>query len=139
MQLSWRPRAPREFDYELVWLTVSLASLCAAAIWLTLNFPWPQCLFRTVTGLPCVTCGATRSALQFFHGNFAAALMFNPLAFVVYCGLTIFDIYALVVLITRGPRLRVTEISAAEKKIVRTLVVLLLVANWSYLLWIRPL
>ncbi len=134
MQLVRRHLVPPELDHEVIWLTVSFGSLAFAAIWLAFGLPWPRCAFHDVTGLPCVTCGMTRSAIQFFHGNFVAALRWNPLVFVALCGLSIFDAYAFVVLAARVPRLRIARFSSAEKTFVRALVVTSLTANWGYLL-----
>jgi hypothetical protein len=36
------------------------------------------CLFRRLTGLPCPTCGMTRSVVLSLHGHLAAALRVNP-------------------------------------------------------------
>jgi hypothetical protein len=134
MRIVRRPLAPCETDHELIWLAVSLTSLGLATIWLALGLPWPRCAFHDFTSLPCVTCGMTRSAIQFFHGNFLPALRWNPLVFVALCGLSIFDAYAFVVLVARAPRLRLAKFSSAEKTFVRALVVTSLGANWGYLL-----
>jgi hypothetical protein len=134
MQLVRHRLVPPELDHELIWLTVSFGSLAFAAIWLAFGLPWPRCAFHDVIGLPCVTCGMTRSAIQFFHGNFLSALRWNPLVFVALCGLSIFDAYAFVVLVARAPRLRLAKFSSAEKTFVRALVVTSLGANWGYLL-----
>jgi uncharacterized protein DUF2752 len=134
MQPVRRHLLPPELDHELIWLTVSFGSLAFATIWLALGLPWPRCAFHDVTGLPCVTCGMTRSAMQFFHGNFLAALRWNPLVFVALCGLSIFDAYALIVLVARAPRVRIARFSSTEKTFVRALVVTSLAANWGYLL-----
>jgi hypothetical protein len=134
MQLVRRHLVRPELDHELIWLTVSFGSLAFAAIWLALGLPWPRCAFHDVTGLPCVTCGMTRSAIQFFHGNFLAALRWNPLVFVALCGLSLFDAYAFIVLVARAPRLRIAKLSSAEKTLVRALVATSLGANWGYLL-----
>lgn len=138
MQICWRRVAFRETDHELLWLSVSLASLATAAAWLALRLPWPQCVFHALTGHPCVTCGATRSALQFFHGHFFNALQWNPLAFVGLFAVSIFDLYALIVLATRAPRLRIAYITSVEKNFVRILLVALLGLNWIYLLVANP-
>jgi hypothetical protein len=134
MQICWRKVAFRETDHELLWLSVSLASLATAAAWFALRLPWPQCVFHALTGHPCVTCGATRSALQFFHGHFFTALQWNPLVFVTLCGVSIFDAYAAIVLIAGAPRLRVAHITSVEKNFARILFVALLALNWIYLL-----
>ncbi len=76
----------------------------------------------------------TRSAIRFFHGDFSGALRWNPLVFVALCGLSIFDAYALVVLIFRAPRLRLIQFSTAEKSFLRVAAIVLLLANWIYLL-----
>src|SRR6266699_3615447 len=95
MQISCRHRlAPHEIDHELLWLSISLGSLGVAVLWFALGLPWPRCVFHELTGLPCVTCGMTRSAIQFFHGHFVAALRWNPLVFAFLCGVTAFDLYA---------------------------------------------
>src|ERR1700694_1933942 len=101
MQLSWRRVAPNETDQELLWLSVSLGGLAAAAGWTALHLPWPHCVFLAITGHPCVGCGGTRAAVQFFHGNFLAAWQWNPLAYIFLCGVAVFDIYAAIVLLLR--------------------------------------
>ena len=130
--------AEREIDHELVWLLVSLGAFVGLAFWFAARLPTPQCAFRTLTGLPCVTCGATRSAFQFLHGHFSASLFFNPLAFVAFCCVLAYDLYALVILATRGPRLRFGNFSRSEKLLARTAAIILLAGNWLYLLNVRP-
>ena len=134
MQLGSRRLAPGEIDHELIWLSVSLGSVVVAAIWFALGLPWPRCLFHDLTGRPCITCGMTRSAIQFFHGHFLAALQWNPLVFAALSGLSIFNLYGSVVLVTRVPRLRLTNFTHTEKSIARYLTVALLALNWIYLL-----
>lgn len=41
--------------------------------------PYPQCVFKQVTGLYCAGCGATRAAHALVHLEVAAALRKNPL------------------------------------------------------------
>jgi hypothetical protein len=134
MRIVRRPLAPGENDYELIWLCVTLVSLTLAAGWLAFGLPWPHCAFLALTGHPCMTCGATRCAIAFFHGNFSAAWKWNPLVFAALCGLSIFDAYAFVVVLSRKPRLRFTSFTAGEKTFLRVVVVVALLANWIYLL-----
>jgi hypothetical protein len=124
----------REIDYELLWLSVSLATLASAAIWLVIGLPWPHCLFLAMTGHPCVTCGATRSAVEFFHGNFLAALKWNPLAFAGLCAVSVFDGYAAVVVVTGAPRVRIAHLTSVEKNFLRIVIIVLFAVNWIYLL-----
>lgn len=134
MRLVRRPLAPSETDHELIWLCVTLTSLALAALWFALRLPWPHCIILTITGHPCLTCGATRAAIAFFHFNFLSAWQWNPLVFGVLCGLSIFDAYAFVVLALCAPRLRVIQFTATDKKFLRFAAVLLLISNWIYLL-----
>src|SRR5438094_3615589 len=124
MQISCRHRlAPHEIDHELLWLSVSLGSLCVAVLWFALGLPWPRCVFHELTGLPCVTCGMTRSAIAFFHGHFLVALLWNPLVFAFLCGVTAFDLYAFTVIATRAPRVRIVIHTQSKKKYVRGIVI----------------
>jgi hypothetical protein len=134
MQLCHRRLAPGEIDHELVWLGVSVSALGAATAWLAFGLPWPRCVFHDLTGFPCVTCGATRAAIAFFHGNISTAWKWNPLVFAFLCGLSIFYVYALIVLVTRTPRLRIAFRTEVEKKYGRIFVIAALALNWMYLL-----
>ena len=78
MQLYRHQITAQEIDHELIWLLVSLGTFLGLALWLAARLPTPQCVFHTLTGLPCVTCGATRSAFQFLHGHFVASLFSIP-------------------------------------------------------------
>jgi hypothetical protein len=134
MRLRVQCLAPGEIDHELIWLSVSLVSLGLAAAWLTAGLPWPRCAFHEITGLPCITCGMTRCAIQFFHAHFLAALKWNPLIFTALCGLTAFDLYAFATLATGGPRLRISLCTQTAKTFARIAVIAVLVLNWIYLL-----
>jgi hypothetical protein len=134
MRVVYRPLAPGETDHELIWLCVTLVGLGLAVGWFAAGLPWPRCVFHDLTGLPCLTCGMTRSTIAFLHGDFLTALRWNPLVFSALCALSIFNIYAFAVLTARRPRLRIAGFTAAQKKLVRTGIVALLALNWIYLL-----
>ena len=134
MRLVWRKLAPGEFNYELVWLAVSVAAAVGGAIWLRLGLPMPHCPFLAITGYPCLTCGATRCSMALLHGNLATAWLWNPLAFVTLCGIALYDLYAAIVLLGGLPRARLVDWTAMEKNAARIGVVTLIVVNWTYLL-----
>jgi hypothetical protein len=138
MQIVRRPLAPGETNHELIWLSVSSVGLALAASWLALKLRWPICFFHALTGRPCLTCGATRSAIAFFHAHFLAALQWNPLAFLCYCALSLFNVYAFATLVMRTPRLRVAQVNPGERKFIRGSVIALLALNWAYLLLANP-
>jgi len=138
MQYCRHRLPPEEIDHELLWLLISVSTFLALSLWLSAGLATPRCAFRAITGFPCLTCGATRSAWQFLHGHFLTSLRFNPLAFLAYCGIAIFDLYAIAVLIARTPRLRLSNFTRFEKLVVRILVIALLSGNWLYLVVARP-
>jgi hypothetical protein len=123
MQLRWRVLGKGELDHEGLWLSVSAGGLLCAAAWFALGLPWPVCWFHQLTGHPCATCGATRAAIAFFHG----------LAFLAYCGIAVFNGYALGVLIMRSRRLR-ASFTTTEKHVLRAAAVAVIALNWVYLL-----
>ena len=133
MQISRRPLRPGELDHELIWLTVSLAGLAMAAVWLRAGLPWPYCLFLALTGFPCPTCGATRCGIAFFQLRFLDAFWWNPLFFIFCVGLAIFDVYAAFVLATRAPRVRLV-LTTGEKQAFRWIAITIIAVNWIYLI-----
>jgi len=138
MKIVRRPLAPGETNHELLWLSVSLGGLALATGWFALKLPWPVCLFHALTGHPCLTCGATRSAVAFFHSRFVVAFQWNPLAFLFYSALSIFNLYALAVIVMRWPRLRIAQLSAGEREFIRVSIISLFALNWVYLLIANP-
>lgn len=134
MQLTWRRLAKHETNYEFLWLIVSVGALAAASIWLSFELPWPTCVFHDLTGLPCLTCGATRCAIALLHGNFTTAWLWNPLAFLALSGVALFDFYALIVLVLRAPRLRMVALTQRARNFARLTAVAALALNWIFLL-----
>jgi hypothetical protein len=134
MRLVWRRPPAAGFDHELVWLAVSLVTLAAGAAWMWIGFGWPRCPFLAMTGWPCLTCGATRATIGLLQGDFVQAVSWNPLAFLALCGVAIFDLYAVVVLLGRAPRLRAVDWTRTEKNVLRAAIICALLLNWMYLL-----
>ena len=84
--LYFRPLAPKETDFEFLFLIVSAGIAASCYLYLQLGMPWPGCWFRRLTGIPCPTCGATRCAMSLAHGDLVGAWRQNPLIFICYGG-----------------------------------------------------
>jgi len=44
------------------------------------HLPLPLCIFKSLTGLPCATCGLTRCGLALTQGDWRLAFHWHPLA-----------------------------------------------------------
>ena len=117
----------------MVWLSVTIGAAVLVLFWRSAGLPWPQCIFHHVTGEPCLTCGATRAAIALFHGNFSAAVALNPLATLALLTAIAFNVYAVIALACRTLRLRFL-LSLRAKFVLRIAVVVILAANWLYLI-----
>jgi len=63
-----------------IWSGGVLACGAAAAlVWARLGLPVPGCTFRAWTGLPCATCGTTRTFQALAAGYLWGAVVANPL------------------------------------------------------------
>jgi hypothetical protein len=132
--LVWRRLAPLEIDHEALWLMVGGASLCLLGVALaTPGIQLPRCVFRTLTGLPCPTCGVTRTVIALSRGQIDRALFLNPLA-TVACGFGIlYLLYAAAVLALKLPRLRPVVGPVAARRL-RYATMATLAINWAWLI-----
>ena len=134
MRWHLRQLRPGELDHELIWLAVTSLGAASLALWLWLHLPLPQCNFRALFGIPCLTCGSTRAAAAFLHGEFWQAWFVSPLATTAFCAIAAFDAYAIAVLFSGAPRLRVTFSGRNESRIFAGLLAAAALLNWIYLL-----
>lgn len=79
-----------------------LAAACAAGYtWLLLTYyrnvsnesDFGVCLFKRVTGIPCPSCGSTRSVISLIKGDFADALLWNPFGILIMIILIVFPFW----------------------------------------------
>lgn len=135
MTARWHRPTAREMDHELLWGWVLFASSAAALLALaTASLPeaLTVCPLKIATGVPCPTCGATRSVLALLKGEPRLALRLHPLMPLVAAALAVYVPYALVVSMARLPRLRITT-SPQETLALRRGVGLVLAATWVFL------
>lgn len=109
----------------------AVAGLAVAVLHLD-RLPILVCLFRAVTGLPCMTCGATRALGELVAGNVPGAFAMNPLATLGAFGLIPWGIGDLA-LMTRGRALAL-EVAPPGGRVLRVVAVLAVIANWAYLI-----
>jgi hypothetical protein len=94
------------------------------------------CLFKNVTGIPCPSCGITRSVLELLEGNFRQGLLINPLGIFAMSLLLIIPGWIVVDIIRNKTSLlsvytRSEELIRKHKLIYIPLIVLITV-NWIW-------
>ena len=135
MKLEWK--SPGSADHELVWGLLGLLVLLFGvlvpvdAILASIGY---ECGFRRATGVPCMFCGATRAFVAAGHLRAGQAFATNPLSAALFYGLAAFVPYALGTVVLRSRRIRISDVPPREKRLFLASVVLLLLANWAYLL-----
>ena len=90
------------------------------------------CTFKATTGIPCMTCGGTRTAALLARGDLAGALAMNPLAAAAFFVLVPWALADLA-LWPRGRSLGLS-LSARARTAVLVSGVMALIANWVYLI-----
>ena len=126
-------------------LYILLASLSFAGYgWLGWNFfggyeaaSMPSlCLFKEITGLPCPSCGTTRSVLLIVNGRFWEAVQLNPLGIILGLALVIIPFWIAFDLFKGGDsffrKYKWMEHLFAQEKWVSVSAVILLVVNWIW-------
>ena len=86
-------------------LYILLSAACAIGYcWIMLSFFWSAsddndagvCLFKHFTGIPCPSCGSTRSVLSIIHGDFSGSLALNPFGVILMLILVISPLWILI-------------------------------------------
>jgi hypothetical protein len=92
----------------------------------------PPCVFRQLTGIPCLTCGSTRSLIALSQFRLGASFLRNPLAMLVAVAAVLSSLLVGLGLLWRR-RLALT-LSESEKKSLRIVVFALVLLNWVFLI-----
>lgn len=96
------------------------------------HLPFSFCLFKTMTGLPCPTCGTTRAFGRLFALDAAGAFALNPLATLGAFGLLAWGSVEILLLPSR--RALAVDVSDGLGRGLRVAVILAVVLNWLFLI-----
>ncbi len=129
--MTWRTPRLEERQLAWIWGVSSISVLLLRPLWPDLVPLLPQCVFHGLTGWPCPTCGTTRAALALLDGHPVQALAYNPLMTVLGCAFMAGGFLAPIWSLTRLP---LPVIPPAAWKPLRIAAVLVILANWAYLI-----
>ncbi len=125
---SGRERGGRQIG--LLWGLVALALVAISPLAPQLAETTPACPIKSISGVPCPTCGATRAAVALAGFDPLAALGLNPLVALAWMGLVVGGIAALA-LVAAGQSLPSlpSRLTVSQRLVAVTLVAV----NWLYL------
>ena len=129
MRLVARPGAT---PLGAVFLACGIILAAAVGVLHLDHLPITFCAFKAMTGLPCMTCGTTRTLGRLFLLDLPGAVQMNPLAAAVGLALVPWGLADLA-LLRRGCALAL-EVSPRLAPFVRVGAVTLLAVNWAYLI-----
>jgi hypothetical protein len=132
MRLYLHKRTSSQIEFGIIYGGIALVMLCAGWLLPILSFA-PDCVFKGLTGIPCPTCGSTRSVVLLAHGDILHALAMNPLTTVCLLAAIGYFIASLMSVAFDLPRLNFI-LADKEKNVMRAGVVMILLAQWSYLI-----
>lgn len=119
-------------NIHIIWGPMALLIIVAAGFFKDFIDLLPPCIFHRVTGVPCLTCGATRSIVALSQLDFAASFIHNPLTTIFAIALVIFSSISLFGYIFK--KSLVLKFSGREKGVLRIGAVALIALNWLFLI-----
>lgn len=90
------------------------------------------CPLKSLTDIPCLTCGMTRSVVLLAYLKVGRAFLTNPLVFLAMIMVLVWGCYTLVTRLLKARRITI-KLSLVERKIFIFLGIIMVLANWLYL------
>ena len=131
--LTSRARTGR-VDHEAIWGPIGALALLAARFFPFDRLPLGACPFHALTGLPCFSCGGTRSFMALTRLDLLDAIALNPMAVALAAFTAVYTVHALGVWLAGWRRWGFTVPSPAFRRAIRIAVVAALALNWAWLI-----
>jgi hypothetical protein len=126
-----RPATREERQIAWLWFAAAVSAIALRPVWIALA-PWLRpCAFRSLTGIPCPTCGTTRTALAMLDLDLGTAFAANPLAAAAGLVFVIGGVLALPWLLLSG---RLPILGWLRLRRVAWTVAAVAAINWAYLI-----
>jgi len=132
MRIELKKRSTGQIEFGIIYGSIALFLLVSARVLPILSIT-PSCVFKGITGIPCPTCGATRSVVLLSKGYLATAFAMNPLVTLSLIAAVTYFLYSVITLTFNIPQLSFL-LTDHEKKAVHTMAVILILVQWAYLI-----
>jgi hypothetical protein len=123
---------PAVSSVHVVWGPMALLIIAGAGYFKDLLNLLPSCIFHRITGIPCLTCGGTRSLVALSQFDIVSSFLLNPVFSIFAVGVIVFSLISLYGYLMR--KSIVIRLSEGRKKALRVSIIGLLAANWVYLI-----
>jgi len=132
LELISNKRKKGELNLPLVYFLVAGGGVFAVIILRSFNrLPHFPCVFKTVTGFPCPTCGSTRVVTSLLKFDIIEAFGWNPLVFLIGIAFIIWVSYGFYMQIS-GKKIKI-RLSKKESLFIKLVLLILFFSNWIYL------
>jgi len=128
--LRFRAATGSERQLGLLWGAAAVSAVVLRPLWIAVAPFLGSCTFRRLTGIPCPSCGTTRTALALLDLDLGTAFLTNPLAAMIGVVFVVGGFAALVWVLFRGP-MPVSGLRWTRPWTAATIAVILI--NWIYL------
>jgi hypothetical protein len=135
MRIAFKKKSAGQIEFGIIYGSMALLIVGAARVFPILSIA-PSCVFKGITGFPCLTCGSTRSVLYLSQGDILTALAMNPLIALGLISAVPYFFYSFVTLIFNLPRMSFI-LTDREKTAVHAVTVMFLLVQWAYLIFTR--
>ena len=133
LQNSSSANKDAEVIFGVLLIPIVITVIVAAAFFLPQSII-PKCNLYQNFGIACPACGSTRALQLIFHGDFLQAFRLQPFMITGALCLMVYSVYSYLVVFRIIPALRVVEISRTDRRILMAAGLLLLTADWLYVL-----
>lgn len=132
MKLKTIERIKGELNLPLIYfMVIGTCILFFYVLYLVKQIPRIPCVFKTITGLPCPTCGATRALKSLFQFDIVSAFLWNPMLFLAGIAFIAWVVYGFYMSFS-GKKAKII-LTGKEKRFLRWGVVILILFDWIYL------
>ena len=133
MKLFWKKASHSCVPLGIIYTAISLMLIVGAAFAHKGMIGPLHCVFKAIVGIPCPTCGITKSMVAISHLDITGALRWNPLVFISLLIIWAWGLLSIFGMAT-GRGAPIIEAHGKVATALRIVFFTALIANWVYLI-----